>query len=414
MDTNFQLIVSLVFFTTLLESAVGFFFFGDDVPHVPGVNDSSTNATNCLSIPLTFHGRWFTTLNHGNVLNIGNRIIHKKSSKDRMAMISSASQLVCYKNSVVYKNIEMVHNVNSEIHEEPMSMKNKCVMIRKGAEGRNGLTLKVTKKPDPLCNIKTFENDKNNREFVMSRHSIPDIIVTNIRCDYAHNSPYYVQHDQHHIRFPASTRRNCALMCHMDGFGTSFLLNRSDCNCISDKSLTNRKLPSCYQFYENNKIIIYSTQTRMTIQQHTQRKIKQATQLFQDIAKSFLSPLMAIHDRPIVNISHEKYNNGPTFQSTTGMHNVSKTHNVSETRNATGTLNSTSTNQTAEITNTTLGRLGIPMPNILDNHHNGNKNNTKHMQTSYTDDVLDVGSHDKMIMFMIPLGIHLNNQSISG
>ena len=280
----------------------------------------------------------------------------------------------------------------------------------------------------------------------MSRRPIPDIIITSMTCDLLNNTSTYLK--SNHLQLQASSGRNCALLCHMQGINRSFMLSNYTCYCISSKNTNNstqgnnnqhqHNLPSCYPMNRNNKIVIYRSQTRITFRKNTKRRINEATRLINNVAASILSPLMHIQGRFGFNrkgrgkIVRRTTRNGSvmgnntkdsvTFNNNTSINNATlnnATLNNSTLNNSTlnnSILNNQPMNKTLNNTNQN-NPLNSTMNNTMhstkNNPLNSTMNNTMHSNGTDVDQVVSAlqMKQNKMVMFMIPFGIRKLNQT---
>ena len=261
----------------------------------------------------------------------------------------------------------------------------------------------------------------------MSRRLIPDIIITSMTCDLLNNTSTYLK--SNHLQLQALSGRNCAVLCHMQGFNRSFMLSNSTCYCIASENTNNstqgnnqHNLPSCYPMNRNNKIVIYRSQTRMTFRKNTKRRISEATRLINNVAASILSPLMHIRGR----FGFNRKGRGKIVRRTTRIGNVMGNNtkdnvtfnNNTSINNATlnnATLNNSTLN-TSTLSNSILNNQG--MNKTLNNTNQNNplnstRNNTLHSNGTDVDQVVSALQikQNKMVMFMIPFGIRKLNQT---
>ena len=383
--------ILLICCSIIIHEATGFFFFNNFYHERPTTTQSTegnssampiattTHSSVCLSIPMAFRGKWFTTLDNGNVLEVSGRTIREKSTRQPKAQVYTISQLVCHNDKVVFKNVAIGY-IPTVHRQGQLPLKNKCWMIYKNTNKKNVMILKMSLKQETFCNMKTFEHPNEYQEYVMSRDHIPAIIVTSIKCDHINKTNAYLR--QPHLHIQATNKRNCALMCSINKFAASFMLNSSECYCISNNAVLYKGQHPCYGLNINDKMMIYKTQTRNSFQQNTNRRLRQASQLIQHVAASLFAPMFRSHNH----MGNIRNNSTSGRQTTDGIVNSTQS-NVTQinTRNDSTSVNATQSDSTQ--INTT--------------HNGSNQMNTSEKDTHQFG--MKTNNNGRMIMFMIPL-----------
>ena len=163
--------------------------------------------------------------------------------------------------------------------------------------------------------------DSTSREFVMSRNAIPKRFLAHIRCGVKTLLSYYQKLSPFQLH--ASSRRNCALLCSLEKYSLSHLVNPS-CYCFHENKSIVRHLHSCPIQEAADNVVFYQIQKSINFPQFVQRGLHTARHLVGNIMSSFLHRFNVLKQH-LTTVSNNRKENKTEL--------IKQTNNTSAARN---------------------------------------------------------------------------------